>query len=265
MNNLENSEPKRRPKRTVGLEKVYFDGSESLSSSKFALVFNNLKNRISQEEHAYTSEELKNAYDIVKLADNLQLLYVTGDTPLYSTQSGFDVNILAQNMVTYIQKPLIFNELPYREQDIYQSLYKEVRECSEKRNAFLEEYITVEKFLRQLNEDNLFDISCLLGMSNRVRTSLDTLAKFNKMITERFNLMRTHLGNDNIYKVNFVLGHIEKFVNFHNEFFPVKSKRRQGKYDEVFNESEKELPNFGPFRDVYNFDFGNKSSSSSLV
>lgn len=256
-NNLENNSgaPFKNPKRFVGLEKVYFDGSEILSSSKFALILGILKNKISEELHGYTQDETKNAYDIVKLAENLQLLYLTIDSPLYSTQSGLDINILAQRMTQEIQESMKFRDMPRKEQEIYQKLYSEVVVKENNRRRLLQNFISTEIFLRLMKEDNLYDVSCLLGMSNRVRSSLDTLSSFNKMVTERFNLMRTDLKNDNVYKVNFVLGHIDKFKEFHNNFFPFNAKRRKGKYHKVFNEIEIEMPNIGLFKDVYNFDF----------
>lgn len=243
------------PTRYTGLESVVFDGSESLSSSKFAMVFDILKSRIAAEQEAYSVEEVKDAGALVELANNLQMLFVTVDSPLYSTQSGIQVNMEADRLVRRFQRPLGIQDVPYEQQAEYSRLYNEATQLKIQRNKSLSEYVDIERFLRQSEADDRFDVSCLMGMSERVRHSLDLLAQFNRMITERFNLMQTRMGDDNVYKVNFVLGNIPEFERFHSRSFPQKANRRLGDYEKVFAELQLDMLDFTPFVSAYNFQF----------
>ncbi|WBR61486.1 hypothetical protein [Drosophila suzukii associated hytrosavirus 1] len=222
------------PKRIKGMEQVFFDGSESLPTSKFCLIFDELKQRILQEEYAYSKEERKQAFDLVNLASNLIMLYVSQDTPLYSTQNTMAVNNMADDLVVMYQPPMTVQDMPPNERRTYTELLEELKQALGKRNRLLSEFADVEKFMRTVDYTSKYSVSCLLGMSSRVRKSMERLSAFNRAITERFNLMSTHVGADNVYKVAYVLEHIGHLQKMLQEAFPEKFQLRNGDYEKVF-------------------------------
>lgn len=224
---------KKLPARILGMEQAYLDGSESMPSSKFCLAFDQLKHRIAEEEFAYSSQELKEAHALVKLADSLMLLYVSQDTPLYYTQNSTAVNMLADELVLRFQQAMTPEELPPGERAVHKALYDELIATLAKRNELLRDYVTAERFMRSVEYSSRFSTSCLLGMSMRVRRALEHLAAFNRAITERFNLMSTNVGADNVYKVGYVLEHIGQLQRQHQAAFPVQHARRRGDYQTV--------------------------------
>lgn len=221
--------------RLGGLEKVFLDGSETLSSSKFSLIFGTLKQRIADEQHTYTRLELKLAHDLVQLADTLEILYRSQDTPLYSTQTSVEVNQLAQDLVFNVQKPFSFEWMPPAERETYVNLYNEVASKIEQRNNLLGDYTTIEKFCRIIDSSFQYDCTCLLGLSQSVVQLLDQLSKFNRIIVERFNLMTTNVsGNNNdVYMVNYVLSYIGRLELVHQSLFPQESRLRRGNYETI--------------------------------
>lgn len=241
------------PPRRNGFEKLFLMGNESFPLSQFAIYFNEFKKRIEEEQHAYSRNELRQAHDLVKLVNSLQILYVSQDHPLSSTESGYAVNQEALRQIMEWEEPLLIDELPSKERDMYCSLYSRVSEVRKERDNLLNEYVGVEKFLYQQDYASQFGVSCLLGMSNRVRDSLDKLSRFNMMIGRRVDVVGQECHRSKMYKVNHVLNGLEELRGFHKSNFNDKFVRRKGNYEYIFSE-------FSPFSakkfsEIYNFNF----------
>lgn len=221
------------PSRFLGLDQVSFYGDESLPSSKFSMIFGELKKRIQREEHAYSSDELKIAYNLVKLADNLQLMFVSQDTPLYSTQFSANVRETMKHLVS-VQEPMGFNDLPNIEKQLYTDVCNDISFLRNERDKLLYDYVGFEKLTRSIDYSLEFNVTCLLGMSTKIRTRMEQLANFNKFISSRFNIMQTNVGMDNVYEVNYLLGYIDVLEKHHHSAFPDKSALRKGNFKKIF-------------------------------
>lgn len=222
--------------RYTGLEQVVFEGVESLPSSKFNIILDMLKDRIANEQMTYSEDELRESVALVRLADSLRLLFMSQDTPLYSTQNSLGVNELADELVLRGQKPLTIDELPPTERETYQKLYLEFYEEQSKRWQLWSEYATMESFNRSVAYADRYAATCPLGMGGRTRRNLENLARFNRLISERFNLMRTHIGDDNAYKVNYLLDYVPRLEEVYEEMYPEEARRRGGNYERVYSE-----------------------------
>lgn len=211
------------PTRYTGLETAFFDGVESLPWSKFVLILDQLKARIKREQERYCIEEVRLANELVRLADNLSLLFISQDTPLYRSQQTQAVTFLADDLIYKFQQPMQLNELPEMHRTAYQQLYSATRREIQQRQRNLQDHYTVESFLRSVDYSQRIEMSCLLGMSRKVGRVLDQLSQFNRIISERHSLMQTHVGANNTFKVNYILDHIPTLEEFYNKCFPPPS------------------------------------------
>ena len=219
--------------RNQGLEKVYFDGAESISFEKFSLAMAELKRRIMNEHVDYSKSEVKLASELLDLSDKLQLLFLPQDTPLYSSQQNNEVRMMADCLSFTVQEPLLFAELPLKYREMYMELRNIVDQNRLLRDKQLEQHINVERYLHVMQYAHHINMTCLLGMSGRVRKNLEILAKFNRTISHRFNLMHTYKTDDNVLQVNYVLDYISNLERDHASFFPKQFIDRDGDYGKI--------------------------------
>lgn len=227
--------------RYKGLEQVVFEGIESLPSSKFNIILDLLKKRIDEEISTYSEDEQEHCYFLVDVADKLRMLFQSQDTPLYSTQNTMNVNAIANEMVLEVQEPLGMNNLPNEERRLYTDLLRQIMEQEVLRGQLWNEYITLESFNRGVDYTDMFSATCLMGIGSRTRKNLENLASFNRMVAERFNLMRTNIGDDNAYKVNYLLDYVPKLEQAYEEMYPEKARERAGKYERIFSEERNNI------------------------
>lgn len=219
--------------RNQGLEKVYFDGAESISFEKFSLAMAELKRRIMNEHVDYSKSEVKLASELLDLSDKLQLLFLPQDTPLYSSQQTNEVRVMADCLSFTVQEPLLFAQLPMKYREMYMELRDIVDQNRLLRDKQLQQHINVERYLHVMQYAHRINMTCLLGISGRVRKNLEILAKFNRTISHRFNLMHTYKTDDNVLQVNYVLDYISNLEGDHASFFPRQFIERDGDYGKI--------------------------------
>lgn len=220
-------------KQDLNLSSAFFYGPECMPSSKLMMVMTELKKRIREEMDVYTRDESVKCITLLNIIDSLQLLFTSQDTPLYLVQQSPSVNLLASDFVRHIQLPLKLNELPPKRQEEYKTMAMEHARCVERRDALLNEYITVEKFFRMIDYSMQFDTNCLLGMSTRVRNAMERLSEFNSKVAASYKCMIDQLSTDSDHRVHCVLGKIVEFENFYKESFPVQYENRKGNYKSI--------------------------------
>lgn len=222
--------------RHRGLENVYLDGSEMLTQSKFTLIVDILKRRIVDEQKTYNDNEIKEATQLLKLADSFNLLFTAQDTPLYYTQNSIYINSLANHLMAEVQEPLTFEELPHEEKNNCQRTFVSLHNEVQIRDNLLNEFVNGEIFINNIDYINQFDLNCLLGLNNIVWQDLENLAEFNLMITRRFNLMHSLVEGDNMIKVNYVLSYIDNLIAMHAAKYPEQAKKRMGDFEAILND-----------------------------
>lgn len=220
--------------RYSGFQTVVFGGDESLPYSKFCLVVDILRKRIADEAPYFCDEEVKMSTTLLNMAEQLQMLFVSQDTPLYSTQNTLSVTSLANTLMLYHQQPLRLRELPVNDRENYMDLVQTMKSEQKTRSALWNEFVTAESFNRSVDYATNYSLSCILGLSPNVRKYLDNLATFNGMIGNRYNLMVTNIGDDNMVKVNYILEYIDKLEQWYNEKYPEMKDVRKGDYSSNF-------------------------------
>lgn len=220
--------------RNPGIQDVWLSGVEVLSSAKFAIITDILRERIRTELQHYTLEEQALSADLLALADNLQILFQSQDTPLYYTQNEQSVHDMAEALVRNVQKPLTLEELPEEERRMYIEFRAEAQAANDEMVALRQQYMVGEMFTQSVDFTGRIGLTCLLGISPNVRQSLERLAMFNRQVTERFNLMTTNVGADNLFMVQYVLEYVKTLQLQHQTWFPSRAKRRKGNYAAVY-------------------------------
>lgn len=216
-----------------GLEKIYFEGNESMPWHKFSIVLTSLQKRIMNERSLYNPNDFRTAIKLLQMARSMEVLFQSQDSPLYSIQSGAMINMLAEDMVMKIQNKVQFtpDKFPPIERQIFLKLYNDHENLKKIRDHKLNEYLTAEKFCRIIDSDLQYSVSCMLGMTQRVRHLLEQLSKFNSIITERFYIMNTNYDKENGYMVNYVLSHTAKLERLYGTLFPHAYRIRDRRYD----------------------------------
>lgn len=209
------------------LSSAYLDGSESLSSSKFNLLLHEIMKRIERERASYSACETATCLQLLQLANALEMLFTTQDTPLYLTQNPPAVNELAQELVLYHHQPLVRDELSPKHRAEYDGLKTTYDEQIRIRNILLDEYLTTEKCMWKIDRSCGFELDCLLGMSRRVRDALEHLSEFNARIATSYDRMMAEETTDAGHRVNFVLDKIEDLKAYHLSLFGEQARRRQ--------------------------------------
>lgn len=222
-------------RKNLNLSSAYFEGAETISSSKFNLILQEIKKRITNEKALYNRKEIETAFALLKLANACEILFTTQDNPLYLTQQTPSVNLLAQDIVAAIHKPLNYDEISPRYRNNFDELKSWHDECVRQRDFLLNEFIDVEKFFHVVDQSLNFDLTCLLGVSSRVRNSLENLSRFNQEINKNYQTMFESNTHDSGYRVNLVLDKINTLKQYHKEMFPKQCKLRNDNYEKVFN------------------------------
>lgn len=218
--------------RYGGLDQVKFAGHESMPSSKFSLILGDIRQRIQNERNDYSTDEIVMAANLLQIANNLELLYVSQDSPLYSTQFSPAVHIETYNMFLNGQEVPTLDKFPEAIAKEYERNYLELSDNLNERDKLLGDFACVDLFMREVDYDNGFEFSCLLGVTQRVRKSLDILSEFNSMISVKFKEMLNNVDEDKIFNVDHVLGNIDSYEKFHESRFPNKrNKNSVGKRD----------------------------------
>lgn len=204
--------------RFTGLETIFFDGGEIVSSSKLSILLIILKKRFYEEQRFYTTNERAVTMKLIDFVEDLQLLYMSQDTPLYQTHDGPAVNILADNLIYTTQVSLKVNEIPADVLLKFNQLRHDIINMENQRNFSLYRFINGELFQRFINITNKIDYNRLPGISQDINNSLDALSKFNSLIEDRFMLMLNNLDERNTLRVNIILSYIDKLESFLNDF-----------------------------------------------
>lgn len=220
-------------KPNLKLSSAYLDGSESLSTSKFLLIMSQLKNRIQLEKDTYSVTEANDCLQLLQITSALEILFTSQDSPLYIVQQTPNVNLLANDLVNHVHEPLLLSEIPQQYQDNYIELKKYYDDSIQMRDKLLDEYITTEKFLRMIDYSLQFDTDCLMGISSRIRNSIEKLSEFNSRITESYKTMLEKLSINNGYNVHYVLDKIDEFEEFYRKAFPSQYENRKGNFEQI--------------------------------
>lgn len=225
--------------RNKGLTKVTFDGSEALPSSKFSLIIDILKKRISDEQETYSVDEIKEATQLMLMADNFQLLCISQDSPIHSTQNDENITTSANTLMLQVQKPLKLVELPPEEQIKYKTAVNTLQSETCMRDNLCDQFATGELFINSVDYISQFSLTCLLGISNSVRKDLENLSDFNRLLSQRFNQMVSldddDCNEENTRKFQYILDYTDKLIIFHNERYPMLANHRNGDYEGIYD------------------------------
>lgn len=207
--------------RDRGLEKIRLAGNEAMPSSKFGMLTSMIKARFRQEQSGFTYQEKRLFTSLIHTADVLQDIFISQESPLFSSQTSCNVNGIAIELVDIQRKhPLELKDIPLTQQNEYTFLKDLIAEQEAARTNSLNRFITLEKINLQIREYLSWNLDCPLGLTEHSRRHLNILAEFNKMFDIQFDRMRNQYNSDNQWRLLYIFNHLEQFERYFSTNFP---------------------------------------------